>query len=434
MRRNPTEASPSGARRVRGGERGFSLVELLVALLIAVQLGTLILILFTSNDRVARIQMQLAEMQQAQRVAQYDLTRTVRMASRGGIQGIAENPVDNSVVQIGVAVRNNVGDEEQILTAGAFADDSPLVVPGTDVLTVRGVLDGLIYQVNSTDPNTFTYDPTEGTGTLTIRSISPTGVPQSTEALEELIADEVGDALVLVSAVSDVTYTVVEIDPDNSLVGEDDAFDPPVTVVTLAFRAKGSDRSAAYQTLHPRGIEILEPGAGGGAPLSTVVYAGLVEEYRYYVRQLEETESRPGSDIVSRLSRARVFPGTEIPYREDLANLRDDIADNILDLQVALGIDVDGDGQLVEGIDDDTKAADEWLFNVADDEPFAGELSLVRITTLARTDRPDRQYFAPPLLAVEDRSFAEDPLNTSRTERLYRRRLLESTVDIRNRF
>ncbi len=58
----------------------------------------------------------------------------------------------------------------------------------------------------------------------------------------------------------------------------------------------------------------------------------------------------------------------------------------------------------------------------------------MRLTTLARTDRRDRDYEAPLLTTVEDKDYGVTPFNefNTREERMFRRRLLRTVVDMRN--
>ena len=61
-------------------------------------------------------------------------------------------------------------------------------------------------------------------------------------------------------------------------------------------------------------------------------------------------------------------------------------------------------------------------------------LFYVRINTLARTDRPDSRYQAPVLNLIEDKSYSGAQFNqyNTRLERMFRRRTLRTTVDLRN--
>jgi hypothetical protein len=59
-------------------------------------------------------------------------------------------------------------------------------------------------------------------------------------------------------------------------------------------------------------------------------------------------------------------------------------------------------------------------------------LHYVRISTLTRTTRPDWKYQAPVIPALEDRSYALDDTMNSELARQYRRRTLQTTIDLRN--
>ena len=164
------------------------------------------------------------------------------------------------------------------------------------------------------------------------------------------------------------------------------------------------------------------------------------------------------SDYVPRLVKARFYPNTEVAHVYD-PEFGSEVSDNILDLQFALGIDADGDGGVEEGVEAGgvsaelpegsmDKAEDEWLFNVAgdvDDDGLPAEaekwnpatrapaLAYVRVTTIARTDRRDLEYLAP-LLKSEDKDFSVSPHDVFNTsgERRFRRRQLQTVVDMRN--
>jgi len=176
--------------------------------------------------------------------------------------------------------------------------------------------------------------------------------------------------------------------------------------------------------------------------LTSAIYVGILEEYRYYVREDRADPTNPASDLVPVLSRARFYPGTEVPYLSDAANMTVDIASGIVDLQASYGIDVNGDGIITEGTDVATRPTDEWLGNAriaaapnaAPENAIAGRLAYLRISTLARTERRDPDYSAPVLDRSEDHTYAFDvPDRTNgRTDRMYRRRLLQTIVDLRN--
>jgi hypothetical protein len=252
-----------------------------------------------------------------------------------------------------------------------------------------------------------------GTDSLIVRDTSPTGVPQDLAALNEAIASGRPEALLLVSTLDDGIQAVVQLTGGQAVAGG----------VQLNFTTGGT-QGAAYLNLSPNGAYPPQ--------LTAVAAVGILEEYRYYVR-----DEAPAP----RLSRARVYPGTEAAYAGDANNLHADVADNVLDLQIALGIDRNPNERIEDAQDGD----DDWLFNAAADTTApkppadwnspASPLYYVRISTLARTDRLDADYQSPPIQAIEDHVYAEPETpadGASILERRYRRRLLQTVVDLRN--
>ncbi len=155
-----------------------------------------------------------------------------------------------------------------------------------------------------------------------------------------------------------------------------------------------------------------------------------------------------------------MIPGSENVFDGDAQQARLDLADNILDLQVALGYDSilgaapsdqNGDGFTNEDdvllTESDSGQDDDWLFNSDQDDPNEApfvppwdtdpltgtppqpELYYVRLTTLARVQVPDRTYDSLLIRRIENRDV--DPLNVL-DERRYRRQLMQTTIDLRN--
>ena len=437
-------AGADGRSHRRLSRGGFTLVEVVVALAVVTIILSAVMAMFSFNTRIARAQMHLSGMQQSLRFAQYELVRSVRMAGRGGLPTSQYPALPGYTGQllpdgIAVAVTNNVAAGTQI--AGWSGAN---VVEGTDILTVRGVFSSPVYQLNPA-AGEFTYDPATGTGSVIVRRQSPTGVPQDLTPFEDRINPPSGDppvadALLLVSPLDDSLYAVVEMQPGGSsstVVGGTTEF------VSVAFTTQGGGNATDFLGLSPGGVY--------PPTLTTVAYVGLLEEYQFYVREERAIRGDPTSELIPRLARAQVFPGTAVAYENDTANLTGDLVENILDLQVAIGVDsVSGlgarDGVVIEGdgVDTTPAADDEWLFNHPSDDPTdvkwvntivaPSKLFYLRISTLARTDRPDTRYQAPLLTQIEDKDYSSAPFNTynSQLERMYRRRVLQTTVDLRN--
>jgi len=238
-----------------------------------------------------------------------------------------------------------------------------------------------------------------------------------------------------VSPLGSQTYAVVELDPGHA---NTDVSDP--ARITLQFKITAGANTDGYQAIS----------ANGGFPpaLQAVAAVGILEEHRYYVRKEYQVPGDPSTEEAPRLSRARLYPGTDNPWAGTTASYSLDIADNILDLQVALG--VDRDNSFVVDETDPPGSGDDWVFNSdQDDESDASqvaswntlpsgdstELYYLRITTLARTGRRDVTFVAPPITRIEDKSYAEFDAPTSpdeRVARMYHRQLLQTIVDLRN--
>lgn len=412
-----TFPSPSARAARPDHEAGFTLTELLVAGAVMALALLGILALFDLNRELARSQTLVADLQQSVRVAQNEMVHDVRMAGRGGLgRGLLPEG-------LAVAVRNNTpaSGGDSYIAVGDNATDK--IVAGTDVLTVRGVFSTPIYQLNPAVGGLVLDDALSPTqGRVTVQNPVPnSGIAQD---LQPLFDAKANDPLLLVSplgAFAVVAVTGVNRDSDDQ--------------VTLSF---------AIGTVGDSNLKGYYIGLTNGFPaaLRTVAHAGLMEEYRYYVREDYVVSGATSGDLAPKLARARFLPNSQTLHPDQPG---EDVADNVFDLQVALGVDTAND----ERIDDTASGADDWLFNSPDDLDSTGALKTptlwnnagslprlyyVRLTTLARTDLRDRDYQAPLLTTVEDKDYTQSPHSAfnSRTERMYRRRTLTTVVDLRN--
>jgi type II secretory pathway pseudopilin PulG len=427
-------------------ETGFSLVELLVALVLSVFILLAVLAAVDVSSKVSRVEVGKADLQQALRGAQRTVARSLRMAGRGGLpDATAVGPVFRGPA---LEVVNRAGPAQPI--AVGFSG-SPEVVENTDVLIVRGVFDSPIYQVNSADSATLTLEPDDSdpatavSGRVVVRDPGPAGVPQSLAPLCRAIRAGIPEALILTSPLGPEVFAVVELDPGSS-VAPANCSNP--SQITAAFLVTGGTHTGSYRNL-------MVPALASGLPttLRTVASVGILEENRFYLRDDEPPV----------LSRARFFPSTEEPLgldaAEKLDNLALDIADGLLDFQVALGFDSPIGGwfdQDADNDDDDDRilessdgANDDWLFNADVDDPSSApwsppwvtgvnprpRLYYVRLSFLGRSDRFDHDYTSPALTAIEDRDYSEPPVPSTvadRNERRFRRSLLTTLVEMRN--
>lgn len=422
-------------------QAGFSLIELLIGMVIAIEILIAALTVFDVHNRLARVQLQITDMQQSLRVAQYDMARTARMAGRGGIPSTFQ--VVTGLLSVdwlrgqAVEVRDNVADGgDNYLALGL---DDPQALPGTDILTVRGCVSGLLFQMEETIPSDFTL-----TSLVLRRNLANL----RSQDLSELLADDFAGPMLLQSAADRRQYAIAEV---TNVGGDAD-----MVTMQITFNS----------TLTPPNPLVTAP-AGNFVP----GFACVLEEYRYYVRRNFETPGDDTTPLKPRLARARMVPGTELPFADDDANLSLDLADDIFDLQVALGFDTDYDSAasgagsfnadtnaigpddtMYEGADDDARATDDWLGNSSEDvvtdsayRTHAGlaapvDLMFVRISTLARTARSDPRYIAPDFEPTAGSDFVENndydaaPANffKSTENRHFRHRVLQTVVALRN--
>jgi hypothetical protein len=370
----------------RSSAAGFSVLELIVSMFVLAIVLVAMLGLFDATNRVARAQANVSDTQQAVRIGHDEMVRMTRMAGRGWMYWrLAGAPwAPNGKVR----VVNNV-------SGSTFVDSSTTpalqVRPGTDVLRLAGVMNGSLFEV--TRPSGVFLSPA-----LTVREVSPTGIEQDIDQLRQTSDDSGSDPFQVVAI-----NQLGAIDVYDALLTGDAATAPgesPGVVITL------------------QGVTVATP----------IVVLGVLEEYAFYVR---ENDGEP------RLSMARFVPGTNDPYGGIAANLQQDLADDIVDLQVALAVDRYV-GTTLAG--DKTIAADEWYYDsAADPGPLpdfgvAGDLHYVRISTLGRTAGQDYQYVAPPISRIEDHVYSEaaSPTGAQAIERQHRRRLLNTLVDTRN--
>lgn len=347
-------------------QAGFTLVELLVSLAVTAVLILGVLATFDLSSRMNRVQMSVADLQQSMRVAQNEVVKMARMAGRGGLPG-----------NQAIVLTNNVASGTKLVSTESKSE----VLEGTDIIRVRGVITGSLYQVEYLDGTVFKAPDASGNGSVVVLE-KAAGVPQDISGLKETLKKAIDagfpETLVLVTPFD--TYfvaTVAEI-PDIT----------PDVKGTLDGLTIKFTNNTANATL------------GGVAVVSqtAVAYLGVLEEYAYYVR-------KAGDGSSPKLARARLTPGMNKAYQDSADNVTMDIADNIMDLQAVSTFVTPGLG-----------------------------LPDLRITTLARSDRRDPGKYLGPLLpaTLEDHAYSTAHAYNSDSQRRYRWRVVRSNVDMRN--
>lgn len=465
---------------LRASDAGFSLLELLLSLVVAVEVLVAAYMAFDVSSHAAAVQTQITDLQQSLRIVQHDMSRLVRMAGRGGLPAelrpdlefVAGATIPN-LQGLAIEVRNNVTDDTG-RRISRTDNDSPLALPLTDVLIVRGCFANPLYQITQ---GSLVLQDTDGDSlpdraTMPIPDISIINIAQPLEPVcDELRARG--------------TATMILGSPEGRAVwgiGTVRAHDCPATGAnsTLNLELQLATNSPLNPDIDPDAATI----SRAFPPEMDAATACMLEEYRYYVREeFEDPAVETPETLRTALVRARFEPGTENPYAGDSQNYSLPLADGIIDLQIALGFDSDfpslsaatpgavdddpdfdnsnNDEVIYEAADWSERNTDDFLFNHPGDDPdsdgvvpeirwrqrtFAGRegqlvpLRHVRITTIARTNRADRTYRAPDFDPTTGRDFVEDhdydsPLSSefnNEWNRKFRRRALTTVLLPRN--
>lgn len=444
----------SGPRR----ERAYSIVELMVALLVTIVVIGGAYTLLQSGTDFATEQQGRIQMQESARGAFDVLAEFSRSAGFGGL------PVDHAALPmpegVALAVRNNL--ENSKIISGSTSPDVPSVLDETDVLIIRGSLDDQTIYRFSTDPTTaFVLDSVDDTeGDLYLFENLPSGQTQDLSNLRDAVDDAKSDAgraavpeaLLVASSFDPEVYCILQLDPDRSDTTLTDRLKLRVLMPSTVTTRVANE----YQTLCPGKVfpdillERLQQTNHGPGEIFALGTLTLLQERRFYIRPTDESENEhPVLPPLPMLSSARVLPGTEIPYRNDNDNLREDVAIGLIDFQVELGFDTgNGGGNWQAGspileVSDGT-VADDWLFNHPSDDatktPWANRgindpeplFQYLRLRLVALTDHVDRRHLAGELTRVADHVYDDGHIYNQSPYSTLRRLELVTTIDVRN--
>jgi prepilin-type N-terminal cleavage/methylation domain-containing protein len=353
---------------MRRSQRGFTLVELLVATAVFAIFMIGILNLLDSSTKVAQIETSLADTQENVRFAAYHIMRTARMMG-GATMPIAASVAGTDQWVSGELISNASG-TVQIPGYGGVT-----VMPGSDVLTLRG-----FFEISP-----FFTKPTI------------VKVDDDTVAIAQYREDEV-------------------FDPVEDLINDVTSFTPAALEGRgIVFMGEGSycvGRVAAGATLVDPGtvasrvlINHEEDDTFWGTlntlwtypPDFQIYRVGILESYTYFV----------SPDNV--LRRVRISGGS--PDAEP-------VAINIGGLQAAFGVDVDGSGEIED---------DEWIENPTTPTALVGlEDVTLRLAVLGRTDITVPDWIEPESTFT---IFDGDAQNKDRTAKWRR---VDVEVNLRN--
>jgi Tfp pilus assembly protein PilW len=116
-------------------------------------------------------------------------------------------------------------------------------------------------------------------------------------------------------------------------------------------------------------------------------------------------------------------PGPTLVVNENTGANRQDVAENIINLQFQYGWDIDGSGRF------DPTNKDDWTNDPAGNE---SDIKAVRVYVLARSAYPDRDYTDQKIYRVNDATASSAAVVVGPFNDHYHRFLLRTTIAIRN--
>jgi len=381
--------------RSTAAQAGFSLAELVVTLALLGLIYMAFAGTLDSSARIAKSQGNQADVTESLRYSAAYLLRMGRMAGTGGIPLAAPDASGN----LG-AMAINVADNVPAGTTGFGTSPVRYADRGTDVLSVRGVLSGILYEVQGA--TSLAGDPSTGY-TLTIQPVSPfTGRSQPVQPVAPgtpIVLASMGELTLAASSGQVRHYGPYCV----GIVTAADLQDPhdPNSNLVVKFKATASSQDEQdIIAMNPGGVfQLADP--------SLVITAGFLNEFVYFV-----ADDDTGKPTLYRFARGDAAAEALIP---DISNL-----------QVALGIDLDGNGELFSiGA---AAGDDEWFYNVAGEVPTGAQMlgvTRVRISLVGRSADPDRNW-------TEKMTPPEDALPLSSNEKRYRHRTLTTEITLRS--
>ncbi len=390
-------------------QRGFSLIEVLVATAILAMVTVGLLSLFDTSAKISKAQTATSEVQENVRYSVSHIVRVARMAGSGGLPAVA---LGTGAPLLGAV---DVDDD----TTGAFNIAGLTPIVGTDLLELRGAFGGDIVDLGGT----FSYNGTldaGGTGTVTIAANTVGGQSQ---------ADKISRL--------DTYFADADADPI-----------PVVIAAPLRQDLALADGRRRAQALY--GTALLTGSSGGGVYTFSAVQGD--EDYDGFLQLSAQGLFPPGMENPSRMTMLDVVrffvaydqDGVPTLYRnEGISGANQPLVTDIVDLQVALGCDRNQDGVITESADG---TADEWLFNAdgeaitdlyaaGDTVPLVAYLTQMRLTVVSRIPAADPgwdQHSLPPIFNENGRDLLADPAYQGMTANRYRYRALTERVKMRS--
>jgi hypothetical protein len=428
----------------RSRERGTTIVEALVTVTLMTLAGIGLYGLLDSSNRLAKQEANIAAAQQAGRTSIAELARVVRQARAGQLfYGNAVLPIAN----------NSPGGARFLDLAGA----SHFIRKGTDVIAVRGVLQGDRYGVTGEDVTCGALPCSSETPiTVTIRSTAQNGVVNFASGGVPTLAMRNRP---FYFAVAYGTLQTITISSTEFLIP---LYCVGVVDTTGSWYTSTADSFTFTMDPRDEGARKLNAISGVRELVQTPHSCGPVDEILFFVDEGPTDASTSPIDTHPSLAEAILDPSTG---RYDVHSLVDEVED----FQVAYGVDgADGSAhdRGISPVAFDASAAgrDEWVGNATTEvesvltlsttephfidafidrtvpvgapDPFPPAVPALRsvwLSVVVKSSDPDYRHTGPGARGIKTLDSTAVPFsNASLTGLAYRRRMTSLAVSLRN--
>jgi prepilin-type N-terminal cleavage/methylation domain-containing protein len=427
--------------------RGFTLIEMIVVvfLLALAMLG--ILSVFDASARINKSESDVADAQGAVRYGIYSMTKAIRMAGSGGlyVSQAVLNHADPDSSLPGISVTNvdpNSYDNVQEPTTVTSLTGVIHVRPGTDMIEVRGVINSPLLGFDLStgcEPCNPVSDPSGGcapcTGARGVDAAATTHTPHVNDDVPNRQQfSQIDDYTAGATAANPMFVLVAfndDMHPNCTTFNANSAYSlypqPPYNVGTIEAPTRLVGGSPTFGTVNfadaramqfnsaPGGTET--PGENGAPAqaLKNVRHAGILDDMIFFIDNGTDALHQHPS-LAQGIRRGNAF---------DVVTLADDVED----MQIAYGVDIDGNGDInriaaATASDSDSNVSsvaggDEWVPNVpGNDNPITGtavpyaaanfydlpnhcpRLHAVMISLVAKSHDPDLTYKGPSALGL----------------------------------
>ncbi len=379
--------------------RGFSLLEAMVALLLLTVIIGAFLAMLNTFSGLVKIQGNIADTTENMRYTMAALVRVTRMAGTGGLPVVYPD-AGGTLAPLAVDVADNVAASTTITSAVSTDDWTAIAgrtpVAGTDVLRIRGVMTSPQYDVFGGNFD----DPTNPT-TLDVPETSPWNTDPLNPLLNDMSepTDNSGRPfLISLQFPLDIVPT--------SIAGVRRYATYRIVEATYAGKSGSSPNEELTFNIDDQVYKSFNPGGFAPVPSNQAFAAGYLDDFIFYIALNNFGEPS--------LYRLRINDSGAGPYTAE------ELVPNVSNFQVALGCDINVDGSLT---------ANEWFLSegvpaAPSADQMAG-LREVRLSVVSRTQDPDLKWTA-------DADMPENSANLSGDDLRYRYRTITVRVALRS--